>query len=93
MLSLNWRNFATIVSIPTIHAACGFSSDNAELLKQRLLDAAIHGDATAGTLDAHGQRFVIEYLIEGPASRAWVRTAWIVRSDENFPRFTTAYVM
>ena len=73
-------------------AACGFNLGNVELLRDQLLEAAELGDAVASLTDAHGRRFVIEYLVTGPSGRAWVRSAWIIRVDEDFPRFVTAHV-
>lgn len=75
------------------HAACGFTADNPEPFRIRLLEAAVHGDAAPTKSDVHGRRFVIEYLTEGPTGRAWIRSAWIIRRQEDFPRFVTAYVL
>ncbi len=74
-------------------AACGFSPENAELMREQLLDAAVHEEALSGPPMSHGQRFVVECELAGPTGRARVRTAWIVRSGEDFPRFVSAYVL
>jgi hypothetical protein len=74
-------------------ALCGFTEQNAGLLQQRLLEAAEHGHAVETSSDIYGRRFVIEYIVQGPIGAGRVRTAWIVRHDENFPRFVSAYVM
>ena len=42
--------------------------------------------------DTFGRRFVIEWKVEGPSGKAAIRTAWIVRHDEDFPRFVSCYV-
>jgi hypothetical protein len=76
-----------------ILAACGFSAENAELMREQLLDAATHEEALKAPPNVHGQRYVIECLLTGPTGTARVRTAWIVRPGEDFPRFVSAYVV
>ena len=73
-------------------SACGLTAEHAELVRAQLREAAEVGDAVEVGSDVHGQRFVIEYPIQGPAGAAHVRTAWIIRQDEDFPRFVSAYV-
>ncbi|MCI0335187.1 MAG: hypothetical protein L0228_18415 [Planctomycetes bacterium] len=74
-------------------AACGFTAENAELMREQLLEAAADEDAIQVPPDVHGQRYVIECLLSGPTGRARVRAAWIVRPGEDFPRFVSAYVL
>jgi hypothetical protein len=73
-------------------SACGLTAQHAELLRQQLLDAAEEGDAVETNSDTHGRRFVIECNAQGPNGEAAIRTAWIVRPDEDVPRFVSAYV-
>jgi len=73
-------------------AACGFRPEHAERFREQLLEAAETGEAIEAGSDVHGRRFVIECLMRGPGGEAVVRTAWIVRRGENFPRFVSAYV-
>jgi hypothetical protein len=72
---------------------CGLTSENAELLRQQLLEAAEQGEAQQIQPSVHGERFVIECIVRGPAGEGLVRTAWIIREDEDFPRFVSAYVI
>jgi hypothetical protein len=74
-------------------AACGFSPDHAELMRDQFLEAALHEDAVSVPPNSHGRRYVVECLLTGPSGQACVRTAWIVRSGEDFPRFVSAYVL
>jgi hypothetical protein len=74
-------------------AACGLTANDAEFLRQQLFEAAEHGEAVETASDIFGRRFVIEYTLRGPNSLARVRTAWIIRQDENFPRFVSAFVI
>jgi len=66
---------------------------DADPLREALLDAALREDAMPGQGDEHGQRYVIEFVITGPVGSATVRSAWIVRADEVFPRFVSCYVL
>ena len=74
-------------------AACGFSPENAELMREQLLDAAVNTEAQPVTPSVHGERYVVEYVLTGPTGQALVRTAWIIRPGEDFPRFVSAYVV
>jgi hypothetical protein len=44
--------------------------------------------AVLGKLDKYGQRYLIHFDSAGPGGKANLRSAWIVRADEAFPRFT-----
>jgi hypothetical protein len=74
-------------------SSCGITADHAELLRQQLLEAAEFGEATEAVTDGFGQRFVIVYNVVGPNGSADVRSLWITRHDEDFPRFISAYVI
>jgi hypothetical protein len=43
--------------------------------------------------DAHGRRYYLDTLVRGPGGSAWVRTAWIVKTGEDFPRLTSCCVL
>jgi hypothetical protein len=36
---------------------------------------------------------VIDFQFAGPGGAATIRTAWIVRHGENFPRLVTCYIL
>jgi hypothetical protein len=71
----------------------GFSVRDAELLRSALLRAAVEADVTLSTVDAYGQRYVLDFELQGPSGKAVVRSSWIVRSNEDFPRMTSCYVL
>ena len=73
-------------------ARLGLTANDAELLREALLDAAQTCDATPAEKDSFGQRYVVEFTMSGPAGRARVRSTWIVRRGETFARFVTCYV-
>jgi hypothetical protein len=71
----------------------GLTSDDAEELKHLLLAAALSPDAITTDRDDYGQRYVIDFLVSRPAGEARIRSSWIVRLGEDFPRLTSCYVL
>jgi hypothetical protein len=74
-------------------SSCGIGSEHAEHLRAALLAAARDLDAESGLEDDYGRRFVIELKVTGPTGTAGVRSAWIIRRGEDFPRFVSCYVL
>lgn len=70
----------------------GFSGGHAALLRDALLRAAVDCEATLGEGDDYGQRYVLDFRMIGPRGEATVRSSWIVRKGENFPRLTSCYI-
>jgi len=77
--------------------ALGIDSNDAEQLRQIILKAIVEADAVEGQQTQHGRRFVVDFRISWSKTSvirtALVRTAWIVRTDEDFPRLTTCFVL
>jgi len=74
-------------------AALGLTVADADVLRELLLRAAVSGEAVAERVDEFGERFRIDFEASTATSQATVRSAWIVRSGEDFPRLTTCYVL
>jgi hypothetical protein len=74
-------------------SALGLTADDAEELRQALLSAARTVKAVAVDLDEYGQRYLIDFELRTTVGRATVRSGWIVRSNENFARFTTCWIL
>jgi hypothetical protein len=74
-------------------AALGLMAADADDLCAALLAAARTGDATPGDRDEYGERYVLDFFITGPAGQAQVRSAWIIRIGEDFPRLSSCYVL
>jgi hypothetical protein len=70
----------------------GLTAENAHVLREAVLHAAITADAELGHLDEYGQRYVLDFEWRGLAGKAIVRSCWIVRIGEDFPRLTSCYV-
>jgi hypothetical protein len=73
-------------------AVLGLTDADAEILQGALLRAALQEEATATDADEYGQRYVIDFRMSGPDGEGIVRSAWIMRTNENFPRLTSCYV-
>ena len=72
--------------------ALGYSASDWQLLEFDLRQLAMAGDATLGRLTKYGQHYELRGTLRGPSGRvAHVMTIWIVRSDEETPRFITAF--
>lgn len=73
--------------------AIGITADSADMLRIALLNAALHCEAVPSIGDRHGQRYVLDFEMSGPVGRKTVRSSWIVRTGEGFPRLVTCYVL
>jgi hypothetical protein len=71
----------------------GLRYEDAEMLRQALLDAARSEHATPGSEDQYGARYMIDFEMSGPSGKAFVRSIWIVLKKEDFPRLTSCYVL
>lgn len=70
----------------------GFTSANAEELRDLLLTAARTWDAIPADADAYGQRHVVDLVVNTLGEDVTIRSTWIVRTGEDFPRLTSCYV-
>jgi len=73
--------------------ALGLTRDHAEQLRDALLEAARTDEAMPTDQDEYGQRYVVDFRMNGPAGQAKVRSSWIVRTGEDFARLTSSYVI
>jgi hypothetical protein len=72
----------------------GLAQQDASVLRVALLEAAETSDeAREGPIDGFGQRYVLDFVMQGPKGSAVFRSAWIIRHGEDFPRFTSCYVL
>ena len=75
-----------------VFASLGYTAENADELRAALLRAAAGPDAQGAASDQFGDRYVLEFEIEGPQSKGIVRSTWIVRRGERAPRLTSCFV-
>ena len=71
----------------------GFTAKHAEELQRALLSAAHTYEAFSIGGDDYGQRYAVDFPLDGPSGTAAIRSLWIVRHGENFPRLITCYVL
>jgi len=75
-------------------SALGLTADHADVLREALLLAAKSQEVVKGEIDRFGQRYILDVEMTGPTGqRAMLRSAWIIRNGEDFPRLTTCYVL
>lgn len=78
-------------------AALGLKADDAERLRNLILEAILIAEATEQKASSYGQRFVVDFQATAfdkhVATSKLIRTAWIIRNDENFPRLTSCYIL
>lgn len=71
----------------------GLTEEDAELLSQALLAGVLGSAAVQTQTDEHGVRYTVDLALMLRGRSGQVRTAWIVRQDEDFPRLLTCYVL
>ena len=74
-------------------ASLNLGIENAEILRDTLLDVVHMETAIPTKRNAYGQKYVIDFEMNHSGQTAEIRTVWIVRDDENFPRLVTCYVL
>ncbi len=74
-------------------AALGIGADDADWLRESLLDAALCHECVRGRNTAFGQRYVLDFPLAKDGLEARVRSVWNVRPGETVPRLITCYVL
>ena len=74
-------------------ASLGLTTDHAADLRTALLAAARNNEATPAELDEYGARYMVDFMAIGPLGQAMIRSSWIIRRGEDFPRLTSCYVL
>ncbi len=74
-------------------AALGITAENAEALRQILLSVAQTYEAEPGFVDAYGQRYSVDFVLEWQGKTAQVRSGWIIEHGSTIPRLTSCYVL
>jgi len=74
-------------------ASLGLTADDANYLREALLGAVRENDAVPAEHDEYGKRYVVDFMARGPVGEATVRSSWIIRQGEDFPRLTSCFVL
>lgn len=72
-------------------AALGMTRDDAEDLRDALLQAIKTYDTQLGRRDEYGQRYVIDFVLAWRGKRAMIRSSWIIEHGSDTPRLTSCY--
>ena len=76
-----------------VFASVGIRQAQAEELREAILAAAENSEARLGSATPHGQRYVVDFDLVRQGRAVTVRSTWIVRIGEDFPRLTSCYVL
>ena len=71
----------------------GLTLEDAAFLQATIQATARTHDATPEAPTAYGDRYVIDFELTTDSGTATIRTAWMVRKGEDYPRLTTCYVI
>ena len=71
----------------------GLTAENADELKAILLAAIQQYEAVLSLMDQHGQRYIVAFSVTRQSQQATIRSIWIVRTSEAFPRLTSCYIL
>lgn len=78
-------------------AALGLKADDAERLREMIMEAILISEARAQESTPYGQRFVVDFYVTGfdkfVTTTITMRSAWIIRNDEDFPRLTSCFIL
>jgi hypothetical protein len=70
----------------------GVRQSDAEWLRNILLEVAIDEEAIIIERTRFGTLYVLDFPVTTSSGSAVIRSGWIVRFSEDFPRLTTCYV-
>ena len=78
-------------------AALGIKADDAKHLREMVMEAVLISEARAQQSTSYGQRFVVDFYATGfdkfVTTTVTIRSAWIIRNDEDFPRLTSCFIL
>jgi len=74
-------------------SALGLTAEDSEELRRALLSAAILEETVPAEEDEYGQRYMLDFEMGTETGSKTVLSGWIVRSGEDFPRFTSCWVL
>jgi hypothetical protein len=74
-------------------SALGIRLEEAEELRYALQQALITEDAIPITRNLYGQKYQIDFEMTREDKQAIIKSIWIVRDGEDFPRLVTCYVL
>ena len=76
------RLFASLLSM---------NFNDAEELRNALLEAVRKPDAQLAEKDAYGQRYTLDFTLTWQDKQATIRSGWIIETNSDIPKLTTAF--
>lgn len=73
-------------------AVLGITTEDADFLSDKILEAILVHDAIPTRKDEFGQRYQIEFELIREGRQATIVTAWILEPLEFSPRLTSCYI-
>ncbi|MBD2490915.1 DUF6883 domain-containing protein [Aulosira sp. FACHB-615] len=70
----------------------GMTADNAEELRQIILEKVKTQEAVLNLCDEFGQRYTVDFTLEWQDRNATIPTGWIIENNSDFPRLTSCYI-
>ena len=70
----------------------GFTIDDSEELMDLIFEKITYSEAILGKKDQFGQRYVVDFDYSRNDRTVKIRTTWIIKIDEDFPRLTSCYI-
>ncbi len=74
-------------------SALGWTAASAEDVRQKLLEAVQREEARDLGSDDYGKRYALDFSTPSLSGPVTVRSLWIVRRGEDFPRFTSCFIL
>lgn len=74
-------------------SALEMTSSDAAKLREILLVAAANNEALVTGKDQYGCRYALDVLVTWKRREALVRSAWIIKTSEDFPRLVSCYIL
>jgi hypothetical protein len=72
-------------------SALGMAADNAEDLRQILLEVVKTSEVQLSRQDDFGQRYTLDFPVTWQNRSAVLRSGWIIENGSEVPRLTTCY--
>ncbi|WP_009634274.1 DUF6883 domain-containing protein [Synechocystis sp. PCC 7509] len=69
----------------------GMTANDAENLRQILLEVIKTHEAKLGRQDEFGQRYTLDFQLEWQDRRGIVRSGWMIEQSFDIPKLTTCY--
>jgi len=69
----------------------GMTAENAEELRQIILEKVKTQEVSLNRYDKYGQRYTLDFTLEWQNRSATIRTGWIIKSGSDIPSLTSCY--